>query len=69
MDPKRIAVLGSSFGAAVSVYTAGVDERVACCVSASGWGNGETKFQGQHAGPGEYERFLKMLADGKAHKA
>ena len=69
VDPARIGVMGSSFGAAVSVYTAGVDERVACCVSASGWGNGETKFKGQHTGPGEYEAFLKMLEEGKAHKA
>jgi dipeptidyl aminopeptidase/acylaminoacyl peptidase len=69
IDGARIGVMGSSFGAAVSVYTAGVDARVACCVSASGWGNGETKFKGQHAGPGEYERFLKMLEEGKAYRA
>ena len=31
IDPKRIGVTGHSFGAAVSVYTGGVDERVACC--------------------------------------
>ncbi len=69
IDGARIGVLGSSFGAAVSVYTAGVDPRVAACVSASGWGNGETKFKGQHAGPGEYERFLKMLEEGRAYRA
>ena len=68
IDPERIGVMGSSFGAAVAVYTAGVDKRFAACVSASGWGNGETKFRGQHAGPGEYERFLKMLEDGKRHR-
>jgi dipeptidyl aminopeptidase/acylaminoacyl peptidase len=68
VDGKRIGVMGSSFGAAVSVYTAGVDERVAACVSGSGWGNGETKFKGQHSGPGEYERFLKMLEEGKAYR-
>ncbi len=69
VDGARIGVIGSSFGAAVSVYTAGVDARVAACVSSGGWGNGETKFQDQHAGPGEYERFLKILADGKKHRA
>ena len=69
IDPARIGVMGSSFGAAVSVYTAGVDPRIAACVSASGWGNGETKFQGQHSGPGEYDRFLNMLEEGKAHLA
>jgi len=69
VDGARIGVMGSSFGAAVSVYTAGVDTRVAACVSASGWGNGETKFKGQHAGPGEYQRFLDMLEAGKRHRA
>jgi len=69
IDGARIGIMGSSFGAAVSVYAAGVDTRVAACVSASGWGNGETKFQGQHSGPGEYERFLKMLEDGRRHRA
>ena len=68
VDGKRIGVLGSSFGAAVAVYTAGVDERVAACVSTSGWGNGETKFQGQHSGPGEYQRFLDMLKRGREHR-
>ncbi|MDB5652095.1 MAG: dienelactone hydrolase [Hyphomicrobiales bacterium] len=68
IDPARIGVMGSSFGAAVAVYTAGSDKRVGACVSASGWGNGALKFEGQHSGPGEFERFKKMLADGKAHR-
>ncbi len=69
VEAARIGVIGSSFGAAVAVYTAGVDKRVAACISASGWGNGETKFKAQHGGPGEYEGFLKMLAKGREHKA
>ena len=50
VDPRRIALLGSSFGAAVAVYTAGVDARVAAVISSGGWGNGERKFRGQHPG-------------------
>ena len=50
IDAKRIGVLGSSFGGAVAVYAAGVDERIGACVSSGGWGNGEIKFQGQHPG-------------------
>ena len=69
VDGARIGVLGSSFGAAVAVYTAGTDARVAACISTSGWGNGETKFRGQHAGPGEYEKFLAMLEENRRHKA
>ncbi len=67
IDAARIAVIGHSFGAAVAVYTAGVDERVAAVISSCGWGHGERKFQGQH--PGEaWPKFLDMLARGKAHK-
>ena len=41
VEPGRIGLLGASFGAAVAVYTAGVDPRVAACISAGGWGDGE----------------------------
>jgi alpha/beta superfamily hydrolase len=68
VDPARIGVMGSSFGAAVAVYATGMDERFAACISASGWGNGAKKFRDQHNGPGEFARFLKMLDDGRAHK-
>ena len=68
VEADRIGLLGSSFGAAVAVYTAGVDERVACVVSSGGWGNGERKFRGQHATPDAYARFLAMLQEGRRHK-
>ena len=67
-DPARIGVLGSSFGAAVAVYTGGVDNRIAAVVSSSGWGNGETKFRGQHKSPAEWKKFTDMLAEGKRHR-
>src|SRR6202007_3214854 len=57
VDPKRSAVVGSSFGGAVAVYTGGVDERVAAVISNGGWGNGERKFRGQHKSPEEWARF------------
>jgi len=68
VDPKRIAVVGSSFGGAVAVYSGGVDERVAAVISNGGWGDGERKFRGQHKSPQEWERFTTMLADGRAHR-
>jgi dipeptidyl aminopeptidase/acylaminoacyl peptidase len=68
VDPQRIAVLGSSFGAAVAVYTTGVDPRIAAVISASGWGHGERKFQGQHDTPEGYARFLAMLEEGRQHR-
>jgi alpha/beta superfamily hydrolase len=53
---ELIAVIGSSFGGAVAVYTGGVDERVAAVVSNGGWGDGERKFRGQHKSPEEWTR-------------
>ncbi len=69
VDPRRIGVIGSSFGGAVAVYTAGVDERVAAVISNGGWGDGERKFRGQHKSPQEWARFTNMLREGREHRA
>ncbi len=68
VDPDRIALIGSSFGAAVAVYTGGVDQRVAAVLSQGGWGNGERKFRGQHPTPEAWARFTNMLEEGKRHR-
>ncbi len=62
---ERIAVMGFSFGAAVAVYTAGVDARVAACISCGGWGDGEKKFRKQHESPEQWKKFSDMLAEGR----
>jgi fermentation-respiration switch protein FrsA (DUF1100 family) len=69
IDPARIGVIGHSFGAAVAVYTGGVDDRVAAVISSCGWGHGARKFQGQHPGPENWKKFTDMLARGREHKA
>src|SRR6202163_2650842 len=69
VDPARIAVMGSSFGAAVAVYAGGVDQRIAAVISASGWGHGERKFRGQHPTPEAWSKFTAMLEEGKRHRA
>ena len=69
VDPDRIAVIGSSFGGAVAVYSGGVDQRIAAVVSNGGWGHGERKFRGQHPGPEAWARFTAMLEEGRAHRA
>ena len=68
IDADRIGVMGASFGAAVAVYTTGVDQRVAACVSAGGWGDGEKKFRKQHESPEAWARFTAMLAEGRRRR-
>ena len=68
IDPQRIALVGSSFGAAVAVFTAGADRRVAAVVSCGGWGNGERKFRGQHPTPEAWAKFIAMLEEGKRQR-
>ena len=62
---KSVAVFGHSFGAAVAVYAAGVDARIAACISSGGWGDGEKKFRKQHASPEAWQRFSAMLEEGR----
>jgi pimeloyl-ACP methyl ester carboxylesterase len=69
VEPAPIAVMGSSFGAAVAVYAGGVDQRIAAVVSASGWGHGERKFRGQHPTPERWNKFTAMLVEGERHRA
>src|SRR5207253_2081847 len=69
VDPQHIGVIGSSFGAAVAVYCGGVDARVAAVVSASGWGDGETKFRGQHRSEEAWRKFTAMLEEGRSYRA
>jgi alpha-beta hydrolase superfamily lysophospholipase len=68
VDPRRIGMVGSSFGAAVAVYCGGVDERVAAVISSGGWGHGERKFKGQHPTPEAWAKFTTMLEQGKLHR-
>ncbi|MEH3148615.1 MAG: alpha/beta fold hydrolase [Methylobacterium frigidaeris] len=68
VDPARIGVVGHSFGAAVAVYSAGIDERFACVISSCGWGDGERKFRGQHPTPEAWARFTGLLEKGRRQK-
>ena len=68
IDPRRIGVVGQSFGAAVAVYAAGVDRRVAACISSGGWGDGVKKFRKQHASTRAWKKFTAMLKEGRRRK-
>ena len=67
VDPKRIGVIGHSFGAAVAVYAGGVDKRIAAVISSCGWGDGDTKFQLQHTGE-DWDKFKRSLDEGKRRR-
>jgi len=68
IDPRRIGVVGQSFGAAVAVYAAGVDRRIAACISSGGWGDGVRKFRKQHASARAWKKFTAMLKEGRRRK-
>ncbi|HVG51005.1 MAG TPA: alpha/beta hydrolase [Xanthobacteraceae bacterium] len=68
VDPKRIALCGSSLGAAVSIVTAGMDSRVAAVISQGGWGSGPRKFMQQHPPPEKWNRFVTMMIEGVRHR-
>ncbi len=65
VDGSRIGMAGASFGAAISIYTAGEDERVAAVISSGGWGSGERKAKLQHPPSESWEKFTNMLAEGR----
>jgi dipeptidyl aminopeptidase/acylaminoacyl peptidase len=68
VDPDRIGAVGSSFGAAVAVYTGGVDTRLAAVISSGGWGDGERKFRNQHPGAEAWAKFTGILEQGRKMK-
>jgi len=69
VQPERIALIGSSFGAAVAIYAGGVEPRAAAVISSGGWGHGERKFRGQHPTAQGWARFTAMLEEGRRHWA
>src|SRR5438034_1040012 len=68
VQKDRIAVYGHSFGAAVAIYAAGVEPRIAACISSGGWGHGAKKFRKQHESPEAWRRFTTMMEKGRAMK-
>ena len=68
-EVERVGVIGHSFGAAVAVYAAGVDDRLACCISSGGWGDGVKKFRKQHESPEAWAKFSAMMELGRKMKA
>ncbi len=61
VDPKRIGLSGTSFGAAVAIYTAGVDQRVAAVISQGGWADGTSIAQTQHPTPEKWQTYIDKV--------
>ena len=68
VDPKRVGLYGDSNGGAVSLQTAGMDERIAAVISCGGWGDGARKLRGQHATAGAFRAFVDKLQEAKRLK-
>ena len=67
VQSSRVGVIGSSFGAAVAMYTGATDPRVALVISSGGWGHGERTFNGQHHTQEAWKNFRNMLLKGRRH--
>jgi hypothetical protein len=67
VDPARIALCGSSLGAGVAVYAAGIDERVAAVILENGLGNGERIIRSMHT-PESWAKFLQLMDDGLRYR-
>lgn len=68
IDPERICLSGTSFGASVAAYTAGLDSRVAAVIGQGGWANGEHMFRAIHSTPEKWAKFSELLVRGRARK-
>lgn len=68
VDANRIAICGSSLGAAVGIVTTGSDPRVKALISQGGWGSGPRKSMQQHPPTEQWNKFLNMMIEGVRHR-
>jgi alpha-beta hydrolase superfamily lysophospholipase len=68
IDSKRICLSGTSFGASVAVYSAGLDKRVAAVIGQGGWASGEQMFRSVHSTPETWQKFSELLKRGRARR-
>lgn len=68
VDSDRIGLYGDSLGAAVAVYAAGLNKKVAAVIAAGGWGDGSRKFRKQHDSPEAWRKFTDLLEKGRKMK-
>ena len=68
IDADRICMSGTSFGASVAVYCAGLDNRVAAVIGQGGWASGEQMFRKIHSTNEKWDKFCELLKQGRARK-
>ena len=66
VDAGRIALSGTSYGATVAVYAAGICDRIAAVIAQGGWANGEDMFRRIHSTPEKWAKFSKLLVQARA---
>ena len=62
VDPKRLALVGWSWGGGMVPYVAGLDERVRCAISVLGFGDGKRSMHSLRR-PWEWLEFLALLEE------
>ncbi|MAF50373.1 MAG: alpha/beta hydrolase [Rhodospirillaceae bacterium] len=69
VDPDRIGLLGTSYGAIVATSAAAEDGRAKAVIAQGGWGNSDRFFRELHATPEAWAKFSGMLEEGRAKLA
>ena len=68
VDPARVALSGTSYGATVAVYAAGICPDICAVIAQGGWANGEDMFRRIHNTPEKWARFSQLLVEARAHR-
>lgn len=61
LDPRRLALLGVSYGGAIAIATGGVDDRPAAIISIVAYGSGERHLRAVRS-PAQWVEFRERLA-------
>jgi predicted acyl esterase len=68
VEPDRVGLLGSSFGAAVAVYTAGIDSRPACVIPPEDGATASENSEGNIRQPNSMSSFLQCSRQDESTK-
>ena len=69
IDPARIALSGTSYGAVVAVGAAAAEPAVAAVIAQGGWGNGRNFFRNLHPTEAAWARFNDMIEHARRERS